>query len=102
MITSVGPRAAELGASAAPLSWVVGGGVGWLNGSLFLVFDCFARCRSLSADRTLESAYFVVARRREACLLAPPQHGGARSDRALQRSCATRSLDTMPQRGDTG
>jgi hypothetical protein len=26
----------------------------------------------------LESAYFVVARRRKACLLAPPQHGGAR------------------------
>jgi hypothetical protein len=25
-----------------------------------------------------ESAYFVVARRRNACLLVPPQHGGAR------------------------
>jgi hypothetical protein len=26
----------------------------------------------------VESAYFVLARRRKACLLAPPQHGGAR------------------------
>ena len=26
----------------------------------------------------MESAYFVVTRRRKACLLAPPQHGGAR------------------------
>ena len=33
----------------------------------------------LAADRALESAYFVVTRRRKACPLAPPQHGGARS-----------------------
>ena len=26
----------------------------------------------------MESAYFVVTRRRKTCLLAPPQHGGAR------------------------
>jgi hypothetical protein len=26
----------------------------------------------------VESAHFVVTRRRETCLLAPPQHGGAR------------------------
>jgi hypothetical protein len=30
----------------------------------------------LLAHRALESAYFVVARRRKTCLLAPPQHGG--------------------------
>jgi hypothetical protein len=35
MITRVGPSAAELDASASILFWV-GGGVGWLNGSLFL------------------------------------------------------------------
>jgi hypothetical protein len=40
--------------------------------------DCSARCRSLRADRALELAYFVVVRRRKACLLAPPQHGEGR------------------------
>ena len=39
-----------------------------------------AHCSARWAARAsrLESAYFVVARRRKACLLAPPQHGGAR------------------------
>jgi hypothetical protein len=41
--------------------------------------DCFARFRSLSADRALELAYFVVPQRRKACRLPPPQHGEARS-----------------------
>jgi hypothetical protein len=41
--------------------------------------DCFARFRSVSADRALELAYFVVAQRRKACRLPPPQHGEARS-----------------------
>jgi hypothetical protein len=36
-----------------------------------------ARYRSLRIAP--EAAYFVVARRREACQLAPSQHGGARS-----------------------
>jgi len=36
--------------------------------------------RSLCADRAVEPACFVVARRRKACRLAPPQHGGARSE----------------------
>src|SRR6185436_6575282 len=31
------------------------------------------------ADRALLATFFVVARRRSACPLAPPQHGGARS-----------------------
>jgi hypothetical protein len=39
-------------------------------------FDCSARLRSLRADRAVEPAYFVVARRRKACPLTPPQHGG--------------------------
>jgi hypothetical protein len=33
-------------------------------------------CPELLAHRALESADFVVARRRKTCLLAPPQHGG--------------------------
>jgi hypothetical protein len=40
------------------------------------MLDCLA---PLGADRARHSAYFGVARRREACLLPPPQHGGARS-----------------------
>jgi hypothetical protein len=41
-------------------------------------FACLiARYRSLRIAP--EAAYFVVARRREACQLAPSQHGGARS-----------------------
>jgi len=32
----------------------------------------------LLAQSRVESAYFVVARRGKAPLLAPPQHGGAR------------------------
>jgi hypothetical protein len=39
-------------------------------------FDCSL---PLAADRAGVAADFVVARRREACQLAPPQHGGARS-----------------------
>jgi hypothetical protein len=42
------------------------------------MFDCSARLRSLRADRAMEPAYFVVARRRKACPLTPPQHGGGR------------------------
>jgi hypothetical protein len=38
-------------------------------------FDCFARWRSLCADRFLRRAYFVIAHRRNACRLAPPQLG---------------------------
>jgi hypothetical protein len=53
--------------------------------------DCFA---PLSADRAMESADFVVPRRRKTCLLTPPQHGGARSGVGLLRSvnCSLRSL----------
>ena len=43
------------------------------------VFDCFARWRSLRADRAFVAAYFVIARRRKACRLSHLQHGGARS-----------------------
>src|SRR5688500_16538034 len=100
MITSVGPRAAELGVSAAPLSWVVVGGVGWLNGSLFLVFDCFARCRSLSADRALESAYFVVARGRKACPRPPPQRGAWRDP--VFTGCRTGLPDPSEHSGKAG
>ncbi|MCE3275990.1 MAG: hypothetical protein K0R13_1845 [Propionibacteriaceae bacterium] len=42
-----------------------------------------------------EAAYFVVVRRREACQLTPPQHGGARSAGSIARSvldCSLRSL----------
>jgi len=35
---------------------------------------------SLRADRALGAAYFVVAPGRKTCPLAPPQHGGARSE----------------------
>jgi hypothetical protein len=35
-----------------------------------------AALRSLRANRAVEPAYFVVARRQEARLLTPPQHGG--------------------------
>src|SRR5688572_3175405 len=45
--------------------------------------DCFA---PLSADRAMQSADFVVPRRRNTCLLTPPQHGGARSGVGLLRS----------------
>ena len=41
-------------------------------------FDCSTRWRSLRPDRACELAYFVVARRRKACLLTPPQHGEGR------------------------
>jgi hypothetical protein len=54
----------------------------------------------------LEPAYFVVARRRKACRLAPPQHGGARSGIRMSRfawrggqfyRCRSRlSLSTWP------
>jgi hypothetical protein len=44
--------------------------------AFFPLFDCSL---PLAADRAREAAYFVVARRREACRLSPPQHGGARS-----------------------
>jgi len=33
---------------------------------------------SLRADRAFGPAYFVVARRRKACRLSPPQHGAGR------------------------
>jgi len=33
---------------------------------------------SLGADRAFVRAYFVVARRRRACRLPPPQHGAGR------------------------
>jgi hypothetical protein len=36
-----------------------------------------------SAWIALCGRFFVVARRRKACLLAPPQHGGARSLHAI-------------------
>jgi hypothetical protein len=36
------------------------------------------------ADRAVEAAYFVVTRRRKACRLVPPQHGGARSGAWLE------------------
>jgi hypothetical protein len=39
--------------------------------ALFPLFDCSL---PLAADRARAAAYFVVARRREACQLAPPQH----------------------------
>jgi hypothetical protein len=55
--------------------WLVSGGVGWLNGSLFLVFDSSAR---LARIAPLERAYFVVARRRKGCPLPPPQRGAWR------------------------
>jgi hypothetical protein len=50
-----------------------------------LCFDAFRRlllqiggANIAGADRALERAYFVVVRRRKACLLAPPQHGAWR------------------------
>src|SRR5215211_4012164 len=49
------------------------------HGGARSVSDCFTRRRSLSTNRALESAYFVVARRRKARPLTPPQHGGAQS-----------------------
>src|SRR5512133_1769443 len=98
MITRIDPRAPEAGTSPAILGWVVGD-INWLKGDLFLVFDSFARCRSLSADRALESACFVGGRRRKACLLAPPQHGGARSDVVLLLFCP-RAPSSAQYRGE--
>ena len=55
-----------------------------------------ARCRSLRIAPG-KPPTFVVARRRQACRLAPPQHGGARSgasdddDGELQARCARSS-----------
>jgi hypothetical protein len=46
----------------------------------------------LLAHRACGSAYFVVAHRRKACLLVPPQHGGARfrrSQHASRSGCGT-------------
>jgi hypothetical protein len=40
--------------------------------------------RSARGASRWQAAYFVVARRREACQLVPPQHGGAR--------CATTNM----------
>jgi hypothetical protein len=52
------------------------------------LFNCFA----LSADRALEPAYFVVARRGTTPPLAPPQHGGARSGVGLTPALASPPL----------
>jgi hypothetical protein len=49
------------------------------NGASEGVLPLFYCSLPLAADRAGEAAYFVGARRREACRLAPPQHGGARS-----------------------
>jgi hypothetical protein len=44
----------------------------------------------------VDSAYFVVARRRKTCLLAPPQNGGAITDaHALRVSDGTRTRDVL-------
>src|SRR4029453_1286180 len=82
MITRVGPSVAEIGASSSISFWLVSGGVGWLNGSLFLGFDCVLDCSARNACSAriapLERAYFVVARGRKACPLPPPQCGAWR------------------------
>src|SRR6185437_14638276 len=53
----------------------------------------YSRIRSVPllgpfAHRAWKSAYFVVTRRRQACLLAPPQHGGARLPTLTPRKIA--------------
>src|SRR4249920_2089575 len=60
--------------------------------------------RSARCGSRWDAAYFVVARRREACRLTPPQHGGARSSASdddgggLQARCASSSKDRwVPQ-----
>jgi hypothetical protein len=61
------------------------------------LFLCLiARCRSLRIAP--EAAYFVVARRREACRLAPPQHGGKRSGASDddEARCASSSKIVCP------
>ncbi len=42
------------------------------------LLDCSTRCARSARIAPLERAYFVVARRREACPLAPLQHGAWR------------------------
>jgi hypothetical protein len=45
------------------------------------------------------AAYFVVARRRKACRLAPPQHGGARSVDRPGKPCVWRVSDLRATAG---
>src|SRR4029453_1687145 len=82
MITRIGTSVAEIGASSSIWFWLVSGGVGWLNGSLFLVFDLVRDCPARNARSAriapLERTYFVVERGRKACSLPPPQCGAWR------------------------
>jgi hypothetical protein len=47
--------------------------------------------RSAHCGSRSEAAYFVVVRRREACRLAPSQHGGARSAQRSQLTAEPRA-----------
>jgi hypothetical protein len=64
-------------------------------------FDCSTRWRSLRADRACELAYFVVARRRKACLLTPPQHGEGRDPILIAPLAGARSARIAPVNSPT-
>jgi len=46
----------------------------------FVGFSCRSAARTSGRGSRLVATYFVVARRRKACQLTPPQHSGARSE----------------------
>jgi hypothetical protein len=66
--------------------------------AFFPLFDCSL---PLAADRAGVAAYFVVARRRRACRLAPTQHGGARSgcERRRRRRIHRAIARAVPKEG---
>ena len=64
-------------------------------------FDCSTRWRSLRPDRACELAYFVVAPRRKACLLTPPQHGEGRDPILIAPLAGARSARIAPVNSPT-
>src|SRR4029453_7534090 len=120
MITRVGPSVAEIGASSSISFWLVSGGVGWLNGSLFLGFDCVLDCSARNAcspDRGFGAR--LLRRRSGTESVSPPSssvrrvarsgvrwlpHGIAGSQRVLQQGspAGPQAPGLFPARGRLG